>query len=242
MVSGGAVAELPFTRNVSHLCDSVNRAVGGFSGGLHRLHAILSPSRCTARRLHGGGTHGRRLVAMHAVVGRGSTNDILQTASSRIAQEAALALSRPTEHLHPMSSASIRVVAAVISMDHRFLVCRRAPDKRHGGLWEFPGGKSEPGESDAQAIERELGEELGVAVESVGEELFAIQDYGSPFLIAFLPVRISGAPVCHEHTALRWGSFEELDRLPLAPSDRRFVEDQLAMRRAQLAVGASELT
>jgi mutator protein MutT len=122
---------------------------------------------------------------------------------------------------------SIRVIAAVVTRQDRFLVCQRPPHKRHGGLWEFPGGKCEPGETDTDAIGRELREELGVDVLAVGDEAFAINDPGSPFRIAFLPVTIEGEPVCHEHTALRWGRLAELAQLPLAPSDRRFVESHL---------------
>jgi 8-oxo-dGTP pyrophosphatase MutT (NUDIX family) len=99
-------------------------------------------------------------------------------------------------------------------------------------LWEFPGGKCEPGESDADAARRELREELGVEVLEVGPEAFAVDDPGSQFRIVFVPVTIVGEPVCHEHIALLWGDLGELAQLPLAPSDRRFVEH----RRAELAV------
>jgi mutator protein MutT len=127
-----------------------------------------------------------------------------------------------------VSTDVIRVVAAAIADGGRLLVCQRPVHKRHGGLWEFPGGKQEPGESDAVAVGRELGEELGVSVAEVGPELFATRDPGSPFLIAFLPVRVVGEPACREHTALRWSTPAELAALPLAPADRRFVEALLA--------------
>lgn len=117
-----------------------------------------------------------------------------------------------------------RVLAAVVRRGDTLLVCQRPPHKRHGGLWEFPGGKQEEGESDADTARRELHEELGVEVTGIEEEDFAIGDPGSPFLIAFVPTRIAGEPACHEHTALRWGTLDELDAMPLAPSDRRYVE------------------
>src|SRR5215218_9542027 len=129
-----------------------------------------------------------------------------------------------------MLAASVRVIAAVVSDGDRLLVCQRPLHKRHGGLWEFPGGKCEPGESDAQVAARELREELGVSVLAVGDEELAIHDPGSPYEIVFVPVTIAGEPVCHEHTALAWGTPAELARLPLAPSDRRFVEHRLARR------------
>ena len=122
------------------------------------------------------------------------------------------------------ASVPVRVVAAVIARGDALLVCQRPPHKRHGGLWEFPGGKCEPGESDADAVRRELREELGVEAIDVGPATLAIADPGSPFLIAFVPTRIAGEPTCHEHVALRWGTPGELATLPLAPSDRRYVE------------------
>lgn len=118
----------------------------------------------------------------------------------------------------------IRVIAAVISDGDRLLVCQRPSHKRHGGLWEFPGGKVEPGESDEDAARRELLEELGVHVAEAGPEDFAIADPDSPYLIAFVPVRMTGEPVCHEHSALTWETPARLADLPLAPSDRRYVE------------------
>ena len=123
----------------------------------------------------------------------------------------------------------VRVIAAVIARDDKLLVCQRPPHKRHGGLWEFPGGKLEPGEDDEGAARRELAEELGLHVESVGEAELEIADTGSPFLIAFVPVEASGTPICHEHTAITWGAPAKLALLPLAPSDRRYVEWRLAL-------------
>ncbi len=126
--------------------------------------------------------------------------------------------------------AAIRVLAAVIERDGRYLICQRPLHKRHGGLWEFPGGKLEPGESDAQAANRELQEELGVTVTAVGEEQYLAHDAGSPFHIAFVPVTIVGQPACLEHAALAWTTPDEMSRYDLAPSDRRFVE--AVLRRA----------
>ena len=130
-------------------------------------------------------------------------------------------------HFPQVSTNSIRVIAAVVARGDQLLVCQRPAHKRHGSLWEFPGGKCEPGETDRDAICRELREELGLDVLAVGPEEFAIDDPGSLFRIAFLPVSTTGEPICHEHSALRWGSLDELSRLPLAPSDRRFVDSRI---------------
>ena len=121
----------------------------------------------------------------------------------------------------------IHVIAAVISRGDDLLVCQRSPEKRHGGLWEFPGGKCEPGESLADAARRELSEELGVEVVSVGMEELVLQDPNSPYMITFVPVEIRGEPVCREHVDLRWISLAEVARLPLAPTDRKYVEARL---------------
>jgi mutator protein MutT len=118
----------------------------------------------------------------------------------------------------------VRVVAAVIRRGDRLLVCQRPSHKRHGGLWEFPGGKCEPGETDADALRRELWEELELRLVRAGGPEFELHDEGSPFLIAFVPVEVTGEPVCHEHAALCWGTVEEIRRLLLAPSDRGFME------------------
>jgi mutator protein MutT len=112
------------------------------------------------------------------------------------------------------TTATTRVVAAVIHRVDRVFVCQRPPHKRHGGLWEFPGGKVEPNESDESAARRELGEELGVHVESVGEPEFSIADPDSPFLIVFVPTTINGEPTCHKHTALAWLTPAELTSSP----------------------------
>lgn len=121
----------------------------------------------------------------------------------------------------------IRVVAAVIRRDHahgyEYLVCRRPADKRHGGLWEFPGGKCEPGESDLHATTRELHEELGIEVVQIGEPLLIVGDAGSCYDIVFLPAEIRGQPMALEHDAIGWYAVPALRTMPLAPSDAAFV-------------------
>lgn len=119
---------------------------------------------------------------------------------------------------------AIRVLAAVIRRSDSYLVCQRPAHKRHGGLWEFPGGKLEANETLLDAAGREMMEELGVSVVDVGSPLLSVADPGSEFVIEFVPTTIKGAPRCIEHSALRWLPLDELLSLQLAPSDRRFVE------------------
>ena len=116
----------------------------------------------------------------------------------------------------------IRVIAGVIVRDGRYLVCQRPAHKRHGGLWEFPGGKLGEGESLEQAAERELREELGMSVTRTGDTLFTQVDPGSPFQIEFIEVRADGEPHAMEHTDLRWLRWGELRSVPLAPTDAVF--------------------
>jgi mutator protein MutT len=131
---------------------------------------------------------------------------------------------------------TIRVIAAVVRKDAQYLVCRRPRHKRHGGLWEFPGGKIETGESSLGAARRELREELGVNVRAVASPMFSVVDPGSPFVIEFTPTEIVGTPTCLEHEEIQWSPLEDLLALTLAPSDRRFAEflmsETLADRRS----------
>lgn len=128
-------------------------------------------------------------------------------------------------------SQRIRVVAAVIRRGESYLVCQRPFHKRHGGLWEFPGGKLEAGETILEATRRELGEELGIGVSSVGDVQFSINDPGSDFVIEFHPVEITGDPECLEHEQLAWVTRDELVQRSLAPSDlqfARYISSQIA--------------
>jgi mutator protein MutT len=97
-------------------------------------------------------------------------------------------------------------------------------------LWEFPGGKCESGESDADAIARELREELTLSVTSVGPALGTIADPHSEFVIVFVPVCIEGEPECLEHAEIRWVASGELSNMRLAPSDRAFVQEWLPLQ------------
>jgi len=117
---------------------------------------------------------------------------------------------------------SIRVLASVIRRGDHVLVCQRPLGKRHGGLWEFPGGKVEPGESDLAAVTRELHEELGIGVRSVGSPIFAMTDPGSDFIVHFLLVEVEGEARALEHAEIRWVRTTELVALDLAPSDAEF--------------------
>lgn len=116
------------------------------------------------------------------------------------------------------------VIAAVIECQGRYLICRRPEHKRHGLLWEFPGGKLEAGESHLDAARRELKEELNLEVAGLGESLISIGDPGSPFIVDFIPTTVIGTPELLEHCELRWATLSEMASMELAPSDARFAQ------------------
>jgi A/G-specific adenine glycosylase len=123
------------------------------------------------------------------------------------------------------------VVAAATLRDGRVLVARRMQDAMLGGLWEFPGGKREEGESLAEALVRELQEEMDVTVE-VGEQLTVVNHAYSHFRITLYAFRCSlveGAPRCIQCDDFAWVIPDELDELPMAVTDRAIAEVVQAM-------------
>ena len=127
----------------------------------------------------------------------------------------------------PYGMDQIPVVAAVIWRDGRVLLGRRPDDKRHGGLWEFPGGKIQRDETNLDAVRRELTEELRLETISVGDTLYESRDSGSPFVIRFVEVEVRGEPLALEHEELRWVKPGALTALRLAPCDTRCVVEHL---------------
>ena len=91
-------------------------------------------------------------------------------------------------------------------------------------MWEFPGGKVDPGESLGEALARELAEELQVQVAAIGEHLCSVSDPNSVFQIHFIEVDIIGEPHPLEHEQMGWVFSQDALALPLAPSDRCCVE------------------
>ena len=124
------------------------------------------------------------------------------------------------------------VVCALIERGGLVLAAQRPAGKSQALLWEFPGGKIEPGEAPEAALVREIREELHVEV-SVGERLpDSFHDYGK-VAITLVPFRArlrDGAePHAAEHAALRWCRPEDLRALDWAPADVPIVEHYLAL-------------
>lgn len=114
------------------------------------------------------------------------------------------------------------VVAAVIRRGEQYLICRRPANKANGGLWEFPGGKVNPGESIEGALTREITEELGVHLISPGRVLYVGNSPESAFEIHFVEATISGEPIQLEHERFEWVLLEQFDEYRLSPIDSEF--------------------
>ncbi|MDD7673347.1 MAG: (deoxy)nucleoside triphosphate pyrophosphohydrolase [Oscillospiraceae bacterium] len=118
------------------------------------------------------------------------------------------------------------VVAALIRDTDRVLICQRPAHKARGMLWEFVGGKVEPGESREEALIRECREELAITI-SVGD-IFTEVTHTYPDLTIHLTVFnaeiTAGVPRKLEHNDLRWITADELDRYAFCPADQSIVE------------------
>lgn len=113
------------------------------------------------------------------------------------------------------------VVAALIWDGDRFLICQRPAHKARGLLWEFVGGKVEPGETKAQALIRECREELAVTVTPgpVFMEVTHVYPDLTVHLTLFDAAIAAGTPQLLEHHDLRWIPVEEIDNYAFCPAD-----------------------
>ena len=116
----------------------------------------------------------------------------------------------------------IEVAAAIIEIQGKILIGKRRGSGSCAGLWEFPGGKQEPGETLPEALRRECREELGIAVSAGGLCARIVHQYpdrevGLSFFYAMAEDGVPEARVHEEE--LRWAEPEELARLPFCPAD-----------------------
>jgi mutator protein MutT len=137
----------------------------------------------------------------------------------------------PQNHI-PLEPQALRVLAAVLEKKGRWLIARRKKGGRSGGLWEFPGGKLESGETPRECLARELFEELGVRVR-VGRHLGSVH-YSSPDLvielIAYKASHRSGSFLLLEHEEVRWVQPSEVSRFALTEPDRLLLQKLLGRR------------
>lgn len=116
---------------------------------------------------------------------------------------------------------NIDVVGAVIRQNGKILCARRGAKGALAGLWEFPGGKIEAGESAREALQREISEELRCEV-AVGEAVTTTRhtyDFAVVTLTTFWCTLLSGSPLLTEHAEVLWASADQLDCLEWAPAD-----------------------
>lgn len=118
------------------------------------------------------------------------------------------------------------VVAALIWEGERFLAARRPPHKARGLLWEFVGGKVEPGETKEAALVRECREELGIELRVGGVYMDVTHKYPdlTVHLTLFHAAIAAGTPQPLEHCELRWLTAAEIDELDFCPADVEILE------------------
>lgn len=126
----------------------------------------------------------------------------------------------------PTTSAKPTVLVAAVALidrDGRVLIAQRPPGKSMAGLWEFPGGKIDPGETPEQALVRELAEELGIETEEacLGPFTFASHSYEKFHLL--MPLYLcrvwKGIPTPREGQVLKWVEPKKLGDYPMPPAD-----------------------
>lgn len=126
-----------------------------------------------------------------------------------------------------MSKLLLVAAVALVDEDGRVLIAQRPEGKQLAGLWEFPGGKVEPGETPEAALIRELQEELGIEVAQacLAPFVFASHAYESFHLLMplWLCRRWTGTPVAREHAALKWVKPRDLPNYPMPPADEPLV-------------------
>lgn len=132
----------------------------------------------------------------------------------------------------PSSRLVLVVAAALVDAHGRVLIAQRPAGKSLAGLWEFPGGKVEPGESPEAALIRELGEELAVVVEPDALDPYAFASHAYADFHLLMPLymarRWRGAPIAKEHAALAWAAPHELRAYAMPPADAPLVEALIA--------------
>lgn len=134
----------------------------------------------------------------------------------------------------------LMVVAATLEdRQGRILVQQRPQGTQMAGLWEFPGGKMEAGETPEAALVRELDEELGIQVDEADLEPFhfasAPLEARHLLLLLYRCTRWAGEPVAHQATALQWLKPEELVGLPMPPADIPFIDALIRYSAARTA-------
>lgn len=130
----------------------------------------------------------------------------------------------------------LRVAAAIIeNQAGELLICRRLANAKNAGLWEFPGGKIEPGETPEECAVRECREELEVEIRLTG--YYGTAGYHYPdsdvYFEFYTAVIQSGKPIRRVHQEMRWVKPWELNKFPFCPADDHIIK-QLAAEGVNL--------
>ncbi len=120
----------------------------------------------------------------------------------------------------------VEVVAALIWDENKFLICQRPANKARPLMWEFVGGKVEPGEMKAEALVRECQEELDITLQTFGEFFSVIHEYPeiTVRLTLFNAVIKKGEPRLLEHNGLCWIDIDETQKYEFCPADVELID------------------
>jgi A/G-specific adenine glycosylase len=127
---------------------------------------------------------------------------------------------------HPGDPPRAKTQKAAIVEDGAYLLGKRREDSMLGGLWEFPGGKVEPGETHQEALRRELKEELAIDV-AVGEHIVSVDHAYSHFSITlhlYACTHLSGDPHPHVHSEVKWVPRKDFDQYAFPAADLKFFD------------------
>ena len=122
----------------------------------------------------------------------------------------------------------LSVTAAIIRKNGRVLLCQRPRGKSCALLWEFPGGKTEPGESEEDCVRRECREELGVELRVIAKYWEVVtRDGGRAVRLTFFVCELEeGEPRRREHAALAWAFPQNLGGYAFCPGDDRMLRER----------------
>lgn len=120
----------------------------------------------------------------------------------------------------------VEVVAALIWNNNKFMICLRPANKARGLLWEFVGGKIEPGETKEQALIRECQEELAITVAPSGVFTDVVHEYPdiTIHLTLFYCTITKGTPQLLEHNNLKWITPDDFSQYDFCPADTEILK------------------
>jgi 8-oxo-dGTP diphosphatase len=125
------------------------------------------------------------------------------------------------------------VACALVDADGRVLIAERPPGKHMAGLWEFPGGKVEPGERPEDTLIRELGEELGIIVKEPCLAPLTFASYSYPDFHLLMPLyvcrRWDGQATAKVHTRLAWVKPNKLRDYAMPPADEPLISHLITL-------------